>query len=126
MKKLLLIDDEAIVCKSLSSQFDHEIVQVFTAANGEDGLKIALEEKPDLIIVDLLMPKMDGLQMLEKLRADHWGRGAAVIVLSNYGDEERSEQAKQFDVDDYLVKVNWNVADVVAKINKKLGLAHKQ
>lgn len=122
MKKLLVIDDESVVRKALASQFNADEVEVLTAADGAEGLEIALKEKPDLLMVDLLMPKMDGLAMLEKLRADDWGKSVNVIVLSNFGEEEKIAAAQAYGIVDYLVKVNWNVADVVSKIKKELGI----
>lgn len=123
MKKLLLIvDDEAIVQKSLSSQFDRKIVNVMTASNGLDGLKISLKEHPDLILLDLVMPKMDGMTMLTKLRADKWGKKAKVIILTNLSDAERVAQAVEKGSYEYLVKVDWNVMDVVKKCKKYLGI----
>jgi two-component system alkaline phosphatase synthesis response regulator PhoP len=123
MKKLLLIvDDEAIVLKSLSSQFDRKIVDVMTATNGLDGLKISLKEHPDLILLDLVMPKMDGMTMLSKLRADKWGKKAKVIILTNLSDAERVAQAVEKGTYEYLVKVDWNVMDVVKKCKKYLGI----
>ena len=122
MKKLLVVDDESVVRKALASQFDAAEVEVLTADDGAEGLEIALREKPDLMLVDLIMPKMDGLAMLKELREDAWGKDARVIVLSNLGDEEKVSAADVFGVEEYLVKVNWNVTDVVAKIKKKLGV----
>jgi len=122
MKKLLVIDDESVVRKALSSQFDASEIKVITASDGEEGLATALKERPDLMLVDLLMPKMDGLAMLKALREDDWGKNARVIVLSNLGDEEKVSAADAFGIEDYLVKVNWNVTDVVDKIKKKLEI----
>lgn len=124
MKKvLLIIDDEAIVLKSLSSQFDKDKVKVITATNGADGLKIALKEHPDLILLDLIMPKMDGMTMLTKLRKNAWGKNAKVIILSNLSDAERVAQAVEKGTYEYLVKVDWNVMDVVKKCKKILGIS---
>lgn len=122
MKKILIIDDETIVQKSLSSQFDRKLVTVITAANGADGLKLALKEHPDLILLDLVMPKMDGMTMLTKLRADKWGKKAQVIILTNLSDAERVAQAVEKGTYEYLVKVDWNVMDVVKKCKKYLGI----
>jgi len=122
MKKLLIVDDEDIVQKSLSSQFDRKIVKVLNAKNGAEGLKTALKEHPDLILLDLVMPKMDGMTMLEKLRKDRWGKNAKVIILTNLSDAERVAQAVEKGTYEYLVKVDWNVMDVVKKCKKYLGV----
>ena len=123
MKKILLIvDDEAIVRKALSSQFDAENVEVLTANDGEEGLKAALENHPDLILMDLVMPVMDGMTMLAKLREDDWGKDAEVIILTNLSDSDRVAEAVEKGTYEYLVKVDWNVTDVVNKVKDKLGL----
>lgn len=123
MKKLLIIDDENIVKKSLSSQFDRKLVKVFTASDGAEGLKIAKKEHPDLILLDLIMPKMDGMTALTKLRQDKWGKNAKVIILSNLSDAENVAKAVEKGTYEYLVKVDWNVMDVVKQCKKVLGLS---
>jgi DNA-binding response OmpR family regulator len=123
MKKVLLIvDDEPTVLEALSSQFDQEKVGVLTAKDGQEGLKIALENHPDLILLDLIMPKMDGMTMLTKLRDDEWGKTAEVIILTNLSDAQKVAEAVDRGTYEYLVKVNWNVSDVVNKVKNKLGL----
>lgn len=123
MKKILLIvDDESIVRKALSSQFDTNQVEVLMATDGEAGLKIALERHPDLILLDLVMQKMDGMTMLSKLREDDWGNKAEVIILTNLSDAERVAEAVDRGTYEYLIKVDWNVTDVVNRVKDKLGL----
>jgi len=122
MKKILVVYDEDVVIKALSSQFDQNDVKVLSAKDGEAGLKIALDQHPDLILLDLVMPKMDGMTMLSKLRQDEWGDKAQVIILTNLSDQEKVAQAVDQGTYDYLVKVDWNVSDVVNKIKEMLKL----
>lgn len=123
MKKILLIvDDEAVVRKALSSQFEHEQVEVLTANDGVEGLKTALDKHPDLILLDLVMPKMDGMTMLVKLREDDWGKNAKVIILTNLSEAEKVAEAVGRGTYEYLVKVDWNINDVAKKVRDKLGL----
>jgi len=123
MKKVLLIvDDEEIVRKALSSQFDQEEIEVLTANDGQEGLKIALERHPNLILLDLVMPIMDGMTMLNKLRQNEWGKKAEIIILTNLSNAEKVAGAVELGTYEYLVKVNWNVSDVVNKIKDKLDL----
>lgn len=126
MKKLLIVDDEELVLKALSPQFDIKEIKVFTASNGVAGLKLAKKEHPHLILLDLVMPKMDGLGMLKKLRKDKWGKRADVMILSNLNDTERIAQAVALGVFEYMVKVDWNVNDVVKKIRASLGFNGKR
>lgn len=123
MKKVLLIvDDEAMVYKALAAQFEHKQVEILTVANGEDGLKSAFEHHPDLILLDIVMPKMDGMTMLSKLRQDEWGKKANVIILSNISDADKIEEAAERGSDEYLIKADWNVIDVAQKIRDILYL----
>lgn len=123
MKKILLVvDDESIVYKALSTQFTEEEITIVAATDGESGLKTALELHPDLILLDLVMPKMDGLTMLTKLREDDWGKQANVIVLTNIGEEEKEKEVAEKGIDAYLVKTNWNVLDVAKMVKDILHL----
>ena len=123
MKKiLLLVDDEELVLKAISSQFEGDKVKVLTARDGEEGLKLALENHPDLILLDLVMPKLDGMTMLDRLRKDDWGKNVDVIILTNLGDAEKVSQAVEHGTFEYLVKVEWNINEVIKKIKNKLGL----
>lgn len=83
MHNLLIIEDDRILRDMYSDQFTANGYLVSTAVDGEEGLQKALAEHPDVILLDLAMPKMDGTTMLEKLRNDEWGRDAAVVILTN-------------------------------------------
>ena len=123
MKKILLIvDDEEIVFKALSVQFNKDEVEIITVQNGEDGLKEAFEHHPDLILLDILMPKMDGITLLNKLREDAWGKNAKVIVLSNVSDTDKVKEVQERGGDEYLIKADWSVIDVAKKIKDVLNL----
>jgi DNA-binding response OmpR family regulator len=121
-KILLVIDDEAIIQKALLSQFDQSEFEVLTAGDGIVGLQTALEHHPDLILLDLVMPKMDGMTMLTKLREDEWGKKAKVIILTNLSDAEKVSEAVKHGTYEYLVKVDWNIVDVVNKVKHVLGM----
>lgn len=120
MKKILLIvDDEEIVYKALSVQFEHHEIEIISVLNGEDGLKAAFQHHPDLILLDIVMPKMDGLTMLSKLREDEWGKHARVIILSNVSNKKIIKEK----VDDYLIKADWNVTDVAKRVKEMLEIS---
>ena len=82
---------------------------------------MAMQHHPDLILLDIIMPVMDGMTMLKKLRADEWGKKAEVIILTNLGDNEKVAEAMSQGSFDYLVKSDWNIADVAELVKKKLG-----
>lgn len=122
-KKILIVEDEAPLRNAVTDILSFEGFTVFQAKNGQEGLDIALREHPDLILLDLMMPVMDGLTMLEKLRADaEYGKNAAVILLTNINDPEKVAQATEAGSYDFLVKSDWNIEDVVKKLKGRLGL----
>jgi len=123
-KKILIVEDEAPLRNAVTDILTFEGFDVFQAKNGQEGLDIALKEKPDLILLDLMMPIMDGLTMLEKLRQDaDFGKHAAVILLTNINDPEKVAMATEAGSYDFLVKSDWNIEDVVKKIKGRLGIA---
>jgi CheY-like chemotaxis protein len=122
-KKILIVEDEAPLRNAVSDILAFEGFTVFQGKNGQEGLDIALREHPDLILLDLMMPVMDGLTMLEKLRADPgYGKVASVILLTNLNDPDKVAQATEAGSYDFLVKSDWNIEDVVKKIKERLGI----
>src|SRR5271155_6111387 len=82
-RKILIIEDEQPMLDAISDTLKQHRFSVITANNGKDGLDLALHEHPDLLLLDIFMPKMDGLTMLETLRSDPWGHDVPVIILTN-------------------------------------------
>ncbi len=122
-KKILIVEDETPLRNAVSDILTFEGFTVFQAKNGQEGLDISLKEHPDLILLDLMMPVMDGLTMLEKLRQDQdFGKSAAVILLTNINDPEKVAQATEAGSYDFLVKSDWNIEDVVKKIKGRLAI----
>ncbi|HBM45993.1 MAG: Response regulator receiver protein [Parcubacteria group bacterium GW2011_GWF2_38_76] len=122
LKKILIIDDDVSILKGISDKFTHEGFLVINAKNGEEGLNVAIKEHPDLIITDILMPKIDGLFFLETLRKDEWGKNARVFIWSNSHNSETIEQAKKFGVIDFLIKSDWEYRDIVNKAKEIIGI----
>ncbi len=123
-KKILIVEDEKTVLKALMEKFTGEGFDVLTAENGEDGLNVALEKKPDLILLDLIMPKMTGLQMMRKLREDgSYGEHVPIIILTNLSANDRiSLEVAKDEPSFYLVKADWKINDVVSKVKETLGI----
>ncbi len=121
MKKILIVEDERSLSAALEQKFQSEGYSVLIAKNGEEGLKTALKEHPDVTLLDIVMPKMDGIEMLEELRKDEWGSGAMVIMLTNLSDAEKIDVVTKYDVHDYLVKADWKIEDLLKKVKEKLG-----
>lgn len=121
-KKILIVEDEQDILQTLVNNFTHEGFDVLEAKNGEEGLKLAFKEHPDLILLDIIMPVMDGMTMMKKLREDKWGQDVPVIMLTNLSDVERVSKAVESGVYEYLVKSDWKIEDIVKKVKKKLGV----
>lgn len=120
-KRILIIEDELPQLGALCDKFLHEGYKILEAKNGEDGLETALKEKPDAILLDILMPKMDGIEMIKRLREDPWGKDVPIIVLSNSADVEKIEQAMVNHVFDYFVKSDTKLEYVVEKVKQLLA-----
>ena len=122
-KRILIAEDEEAMIEALSKKFSHEGFEVIEAKDGEEALAAALEEKPDLVILDIIMPKMDGITLLKKIREDKsWGAGVPVIILSNLSDTDNVSEAARYHVFDFLVKTDWHLDDVVKLVKEKLNV----
>jgi DNA-binding response OmpR family regulator len=119
-QKILIVEDESSLLAVLADKFRREGFFVWTATDGEEGLATAIKNHPQLVILDLVMPSMDGMAMLKKLREDKWGQNAPVLILSNLSDTDAVEQANGRGVIDFLVKSNWGLDDVVGKVREVL------
>lgn len=122
-KTILIIEDEPSLLWVLGDKFSRdEGFNVLKAKNGEEGLNLALKKHPDLILLDIVMPKMDGIAVLKKLREDNWGKTVEVIMLTNLSGTEKIQEAKKYGSFEYLVKSNWTMADIAKKLKEKLGM----
>ena len=120
---ILIVEDEVIISKTYAEELRDEGFVVFTASNGKDGLKLALNKKPDLILLDILMPIMDGLTMMDKLRKKNaYGKKVPVVLLSNLSSSEekimKTVTNTKNEPTSYFVKSDWDLDDVVAKIKE--------
>jgi len=122
LAKILLVEDERMVREAVRRKLENSGFQVFEAGDGQEAITIAQKDKPDLILLDLIIPLLDGISVLEKLRAESWGKNIPVIILSNLADSETVEESKKRGVSDYLVKTDWSLDDVVAKVKIILNL----
>ncbi|MDP3792738.1 MAG: response regulator [bacterium] len=121
-KTILIIEDEDPIRWALKENLGKEGLNVIEAKNGQEGLELALKEHPDLILLDLVLPKVYGLDMLKKLREDEWGQKALVIVLTSLDDGEITQQAKDLGINDFLVKKDWKLEDLVRWVKNKLEI----
>lgn len=121
-KKVLVVDDNKELCDLLVDNLASETIDVKGAHDGEEGLKIALADHPDLILLDIMMPKMDGWEMLKQLRADSWGSQAEVVMLTNAGDMENIAKAVDHSTFEYLIKAEMDIEDIAKKVREKIGM----
>jgi DNA-binding response OmpR family regulator len=121
-KTILIIEDEEATLKVLVAKFKHEGFNVLEAKDGEEGLIIAMREKPELVLLDIIMPKMDGMAFLKELRKDSWGKTVPIIILTNLSDDKNIAEAMEGGVYDFLVKSSWETADIVKRAKERLGV----
>ncbi|MBI5742832.1 MAG: response regulator [Candidatus Niyogibacteria bacterium] len=120
-QKILIIEDEAALLKVLEDKFLAEGFDVVKAEDGIAGLAAALGGAPDLILLDIIMPKKDGLSVLRELRADPRGKDVPVVILTNLSDAESINNGVANGVYDFLVKADWSLDDVVRKVRERLA-----
>jgi DNA-binding response OmpR family regulator len=118
--KILIVEDEPALRGILESKFSAAGFDVSTAEDGAEGLTKALEILPDLILLDVLMPVMDGLTMLAKLRENEAGKNLSVIMLTNLSDVDSMAKALENKAYDYFVKTKWDVDELIGKVKEKL------
>ena len=118
---LLVVEDEASIRKVIVKKFIKEGFKVLEAVNGEKGLEIFIKERPDMILLDLIMPIMDGISMLKKIRQLDYGKNVPVIVLTNLSDAGKTAESIEYGVCDYLVKADWKLDDLVAKVKIRIS-----
>ncbi|QQG45669.1 MAG: response regulator [Candidatus Sungiibacteriota bacterium] len=121
MAKILFIEDESALQRAATKVLNEEGYSVLSALNGEDGLEMAKREKPDLILLDLILPKLDGFAVLEALKQDDTTKKIPVMILSNLEGGGDVEQALELGAKTYLVKANYRLEEVVEKIKQVLG-----
>lgn len=123
--KILLVEDEISIWKMLVHKLEIENFEVITAQNGKEGLEMALTQTPDLILLDILLPIMDGLTMLQKLReSNEYGENVLVILLTNLsaGSENIIKKIAETKPAYYFVKADMNMNDLIKKINELLNI----
>lgn len=118
-KKILVIEDEEAYQKILSKKLTSEGFEVVCAQNGEDGFACAIKDHPDLIVLDIQMPVMNGLEMLRKLRQDTWGKNVKVIIISAFEEDNEVAHAVELNTFEYMVKSQIQLDDFIKKIKEE-------
>lgn len=115
-KKILVVEDDKFLRRVYESKLPKEGFTVISAANGEEGLRAMKKEKPDLVLLDLIMPQKSGFEVLEEVGKDKSLAGMKIIVLSNLGQEEDVEKSKRLGALDFLVKSNLSIKEIIEKV----------
>lgn len=119
-KKILIVEDDKFLRELIVKKLSEEGFITLEAIDGEEGLKKAKEEKPDLILLDLILPGIDGFEVLDKLKKDQETKSIPVIVLSNLGQKEDIEKGLKLGAFDYLVKANFTPGEIIEKVKNAL------
>lgn len=127
-KTILIVEDEDALRTVLKQKLENENFAVLEAKNGKEGLDMALAKQPDLVLLDIIMPIMDGFTMVKRLREEERKQGKLtenqipVMFLTNLSDEKALSSSQKEGVYDYLVKSSWTLDSITKKINDKLDL----
>jgi len=120
MKKILFVEDEVAIQKTLGESLRKKNYDVKSALDGEIALKLAKSENPDLILLDIILPKKNGLEVLEDLRKDEKTKNIPVIILTNLENVGEVEKAIELGATTYLIKANYSLDEVIEKVQKVL------
>lgn len=124
-KKIAVIEDDQAILEMYKLKLSNSGFSITTAMNGEDGFEVCQKEKPDLILLDLKMPLMNGEEMLEKLRETDWGADIRVVILTNISRDEAPHKLRFLNVDRYIVKAHHTPAQVVDVVCEVLNIKHR-
>ena len=120
-RRILLCEDDRFLRKAAEARLRQHGFTVFSAMDGEESLRVAREQIPDLILLDLIMPKVQGFEVLRRLKADAATACIPVVVLSNLGQDRDVEQATALGARAYFVKAHLSLQDLVTKVDDVLG-----
>jgi DNA-binding response OmpR family regulator len=119
--KILLIEDEEMLANMYEVKFQNEGFEVIKALDGATGLELSKTTSPDMVLLDVIMPKMDGFSVLKSMREDEATKDLPVMLLTNLGQDEDIQKGKELGVIGYLIKANVTPAEVVESVKKELA-----
>lgn len=120
MTKIAIIEDDQVINQMYRMKFEAAGFSVATASDGESGVKMAEKFKPNIILLDLQMPHMNGAEALEIIRKSSWGSKTPVIILTNLGEEEAPKTLRALGIHSYIVKAELTPSQVVARVQEAL------
>jgi len=119
--KIAIIEDDLAISQMYRIKFETDGYEVETAENGKQGLELCEKMKPEIILLDVMMPEMTGPEMLEKLRQTDWGVKIKVLILTNMGEQEIPDVVKKYNVEDVILKADMTPSQVAALVKKTIG-----
>ncbi|MGB4420592.1 MAG: response regulator [Candidatus Saccharimonadales bacterium] len=122
MTKIAIIEDDLVISQMYRMKFESAGLEVKMAGNGARGVELVEDFKPDIILLDLQMPEMDGTAALEIIRKKPWGKNIPVIILTNLGEEEAPKKLKDLGIHSYIVKANLTPNQVLERVKKALDI----
>jgi DNA-binding response OmpR family regulator len=120
MKKILFIEDESALQKTFGEVLTKEGYEMISALDGKTGLRLAKEKKPDLILLDLILPRMHGFDVLRELKEDEKTKDIPIIILTNLENAEDIQKALELGARTYLVKANYTLEEVIRKVKETI------
>lgn len=123
MTKIAIIEDDPVISQMYRMKFEADGFEVQLANDGEKGVSLAKSFQPDIILLDLQMPHLDGTGTLRKIRGSAWGKDTPVIILTNLGKEEAPKEIKELGIHSYIVKAELTPRQVVSHVKEALGIA---
>jgi len=117
-KKILVVEDDVMISSMYKTKFEADGFEVLTADNGASGLELAKKEKPDIIMLDIILPQLDGFSVLEAIKKDKTTKDTPVIMLTNLGTDEDKKKGAKMGAMDYLVKASLTPGQISEKIKQ--------
>lgn len=120
MAHILVVEDDKFLRDMITRKLDKEGYETSQAVDGEEGLELIREEKPDLILLDLIMPGVDGFEVLEEMNDDADIKDIAVVILSNLGQKSEVERGLELGAEDFLIKAHFTPEEIIEKVKETI------
>lgn len=120
-RRVLIIEDDTFLRELISQKLSKEGYSIIEAIDGEEGVKKTKEEKPEIILLDLILPGIDGFEVLSQIKGDQTTSSIPVIILSNLGQKEDIERGLKLGAVDYLIKAHFTPGEIIEKVKTVLG-----
>ena len=125
MSKILIIEDDPVFQQTLSEFLRTDGFEVFSAVDGEEGIKLAREKSPNIVLLDIILPKKNGYEVIAELKKEPTTKNIPIVLLTNLGGVQDVEKALELGATTYLVKSDYKLEEVAGKIKEILGTAKK-